>query len=152
MERITSQGSLSYRTKLMPEAKAQAFAACLTANADFTEVSVEESARAKREEKFFVQFKPASELRQLDMLARQIDARASRAAAQGFSFILDKDAGRPFVWVHSHSSGEVYELDIEGRSCGCPDHLYRCSKAGIQCKHALAWMNHVASGGEIRTW
>lgn len=151
MERITSNGSLSYRTKLMEEPKAERFAACLRSNARFTAVALVKSERAKTP-KFFVDFLPSSPECLEAMATRQQDARAERAATQQFSFILDKDAGRPFVWCHSHSSGEVYELDCQGRSCSCPDHEFRCKPNGLKCKHQIALLAAVASGEGLRTW
>lgn len=76
------------------------------------------------------------------MHARQQAAREERALAQGSSYlwIRDKNAGRPFFWLLS-TSGEVYEVDAQGRSCSCPDHQFRCAPAGLMCKHVLALRN-----------
>src|SRR5690242_16856883 len=132
-ERITNHGSLSYRTKLLPIERAAAFCRALSANPRFTEVTIETSTRAKSDARYYVQFLPASEARRADMLTRQQDARAERAATQGFTFCLDKDAGRPFFWTWSHSSGEVYETTEH--SCSCPDHQFRAAPNGLKCKH-----------------
>jgi hypothetical protein len=138
MQRITNRGSLSYRTKCMELDAAARFARALGANERFTEVSLEESPRAKSSKRWYVQFLPANLERVADMLEREQDARAERARTQEFTFCLDKNGGRPFFWCHSATSGEVYEVDGGGRSCSCPDHLYRCQANGLKCKHVLA--------------
>lgn len=152
MERISNQGELGYRTKLMDIERASRFARCLGANERFAAVEIATSTRAKSDKKYFVTFLPSNPERLEEMAQRQQDARAERAATQGFSFILDKDAGRPFVWCHSHTSGEVYELDCQGHACSCPDHEYRCRPNGLKCKHQIALTNAIASGENIRTW
>lgn len=148
---ILAQTGAFFRTKLMDLARAAAFARCIGANERFAEVTIETSTRAKSERKYFVQFQPASDERKGAILDRQQDARAERAATQGFTFCLDKDAGRPFFWCWSHTSGEVYETTQH--SCNCPDHDFRCKPNGLSCKHILALDAEIARGGEnLRTW
>ena len=133
-----SQRGASYRTKCLTIEAAARFATCLNANARFTEVEIVESQRAKGEARWFVQFLPASAERQAEMLDRQQATRAERAATQGFTFLLDKDGGRPFYWCHSHTSGEVYEVAADASRCGCMDDEWRCRPNGLACKHRLA--------------
>jgi len=151
MERIANDGQLSYRTKLMELPRAAAFARALGANDLFTAVEIETSSRAKSERKYFVTFLPSNPERVQDMLDRQQDARAERAAEQEFTFLLDKDGGRPYLLCWSHTSGEVYDVDVHGRSCSCPDHEFRCKPNGLRCKHALAAVAAMAEG-EVGSW
>jgi len=36
--------------------------------------------------------------------------------------------------------GQFYEVQIDPReaSCTCPHYIYRCKRAGLQCKHIIA--------------
>ena len=49
------------------------------------------------------------------------------------------------------TAGETYEVDCQGRSCSCPDAVYRCQPNGLKCKHAIAAVAAVAAG-EVRSW
>jgi len=124
----------SYRTRLLSEKRALAFAAALKANPRFAFVAVERSARAKGPNCFLVRFEPSSVARRTALLDQAQDARIVRAATQGFTFAADPDA--PFCHCLSHSSGEVYETTLN--SCSCPDEEMRCSKIGLACKHRIA--------------
>lgn len=137
-----------HRTKCLTIEQAGAFARCLQGNARFTDVSIEESARAKGEKRWFVMFQPSNPERVAEMLDAAQDARARRACEQTFTFCLDKDAGRPFFWCWSHSSGEVYETTEH--SCNCPDATFRLKGTSLKCKHTLALLN--ADPSELRTW
>jgi hypothetical protein len=138
MERITGQGNLSYRTRCLERGAAERFAKALAANSRFTEVSTEESPRAMGSRRWFVQFVPSNPARVADMRQRQQLARKRRSERSPFTFALDTDGDRPFYWCHSLKSGEVYQIDPEGRSCSCADSLYRCRPNGLLCKHSLA--------------
>lgn len=148
MDIITKNGG-QFRTKLMPEGAALRFAKCLRANARFTGVLVYESDRAKSPvRRHFVIYHPTSAARCEAILQREQDGRTVRALTegQGYTFVLDKDGGRPFYWCLS-ASGEVYETTRE--SCACPDYEYRCRLAGVHCKHIVA-LN--AGVGRVITW
>src|SRR5207248_8599080 len=123
----------------LPKPHAARFAQCVSANPRFTEVSVGSSSRAKGDACWFVSFRPVSEERQADMAARQQMPREERALTEGSAYVwvLDKDGGRAFFWLMS-ASGEVYEVDPQGRSCSCPDYRYRCEGTGLKCKHLVA--------------
>lgn len=147
METITA-GTIRYRTKCLSIEAAARFARCLGANQKFTGVEIERSNRAKGEKCWIVLFQPASEARQESLEQRQQDTRAQRAAAQAFTFCADKDSGRLFWWVFSHSSGETYE--VSEHSCSCPDQTYNLRGTSLRCKHRLALA--AAKPEEIRSW
>ena len=140
-----------FRTKCMVLAQAARFAKCLEGNSRFLGVEITESTRAKSDKRWFVAFTPSNPERVQAILDRQQDARAQRAAEQTFSFMLDKDGGRPFLWCYSHASGETYEVDCQGRSCSCPDHEFRCKPNGLKCKHQIAAAAAIQAG-DVRTW
>jgi len=130
---------ITYRSKCLTEPKAQRFARCLEANARFSDITLCRSNRAKSDTCWFVSFRPVSEERQAQMFSKQQMSREERALTEGSAYVwaLDKDAGRAFWWLMS-ASGEVYELDLRGRSCSCPDYVYRCQGNGLECKHSQA--------------
>jgi hypothetical protein len=138
MEIVAQNGQIVYRTKCLTLDAAARFAKCLVANSRFLGVEIAESNRANGDKRWFVQFRPQNPERQAEMRERQQTAREERAQVQQFAFCLDKDGGRPFYWCHSLASGEVYQVDAEGRGCTCPDFLHRCQPNGLKCKHALA--------------
>jgi len=137
-----------HRTKCLTIDAAGRFAKCLMANSRFTDITIENSPRAKGDRAWFVRFAPSNPDRLQDLLDHHQDARARRACEQAFTFCLDKDAGRPFFWCHSHQSGEVYE--VTEHSCNCPDAEFRLKGTGLLCKHSLALRN--ADPAEIGTW
>jgi hypothetical protein len=147
MNSITN-GTISYRTKCLTIDAAGRFAKCLGANARFTDITIENSLRAKGPRAWFVRFAPSNPDRVQDLLDRAQTARARRACEQEFTFCLDKDAGRPFFWCWSHSSGEVYETTEH--SCNCPDAEFRLKGTGLRCKHQLALLN--AEPAAIQSW
>jgi hypothetical protein len=149
VELIAKNGQVVYRTRTLTLNQAAAFARCLQGNNRFTGVEIIESDRARGAARWFVTFLPSNEVRQEAMAERQQTAREERAAEQEFTFVLDKDAGRPFCWCHSHTSGEVYEVKED--TCSCPDWLYRGQRAGIRCKHQIALVSAI-DRGEIRTF
>src|SRR5262249_8402500 len=87
METITNRGSLTYRTKVLPKAEAEAFARCLPANPNFARVEVTESARAKGEARFVVEFLPANPERIAEMVDRQQDRRQAKAEGEGRQYL-----------------------------------------------------------------
>ncbi len=134
---ITSTGAICYRTKLMELARAAAFARCIGGNTDrFADVTIEESGRARSDAKFFVQFRPISRERQEALYGAQFDLRTQRAEAEGADYIFWQDDSRRFWWCFNPKSGETYEVSAGG--CTCPDHEFRCKRAGLQCKHVQA--------------
>jgi hypothetical protein len=145
-ERITQDGSLSYRTKLLTLERAAAFSRALQANPRFAGVTIETSARAKSDAKYFVQFVPSNPVCVQAMLDRQQQQRADRAATQPMTFICDKDAGRAYLLCWSHTSGEVYELAADGTHCCCPDKTWRSGPVGLECKHEISAKQALAEG------
>lgn len=139
---LTHAGS-RFRSKPMDRDRAERFARCISANERFTEVFVQESKSAG---KFYVSYLPASQARQADMLATHQTERLQRALAEGDGYTFVLDDSRTFFWCLS-VSGEVYETTEH--NCSCPDHTYRCSKAGLKCKHQLALLN---GQGTFRSW
>jgi predicted nucleic acid-binding Zn finger protein len=147
VETITA-GAVQYRTRCLSIQAAGAFARCLRGNAKFTGIEIAESKRARGEKRWIVLFTPSNAARVEDMQERQQGSRAQRAVEQSFTFCLDKDSGQPFFWVHSHQSGEVYE--VTEHSCSCPDAAYRLQGTSLRCKHQIALTN--ARREEILTW
>lgn len=147
---ITPAG-ITYRTKCLPQPQAERFARCVDANPLFTDVSLNTSTRAKGERCHFVTFRPVNPDRQQDMAVRQQLSREERAMSEGSAYVwaLDKDGGRPFFWLMS-ASGEVYEVDLQGRSCSCPDFQYRCEGAGLECKHIQALRNGLGTFADFQ--
>jgi predicted nucleic acid-binding Zn finger protein len=145
MQSLTHRG-IRFRTRCLPHAQAERFAACLAANERFRDVEVVESARAKGERRHFVEFLPANPERLAAMLSRQQDARQQRADTEGrdYVFALDKNAGRVFAHCFNPSSGQVYETTEH--TCSCPDWEWRCSSLGLSCKHQLALAAALARG------
>jgi hypothetical protein len=133
-----------FRTKLMDQAQAERFAHCLDANARFAKVTVEESRSAGR---FFVSFLPAAPERQAEMLETVQSERLVRALTEGSDYVFVVDDSARFMWCFNPRSGETWE--VTSQSCTCPDHVYRCSRVGLKCKHQLALIH---GQGEVRSW
>lgn len=134
---ITSEGAICFRSKIMPLSLASSFAKCIEANASrFTDVSITPAKRTK-EEKYFVQFRPVSADRQGAMYEAEYSARAERAQSEGADYIFWPDADNPGTdWCFNPISGETYQVSLF--DCTCADHVYRCNKAGLVCKHRHA--------------
>src|SRR5256885_16375176 len=100
---VSHSAGITYRSKCLPKPKASRFANCVAANPRFTEVSIGHSTRAKGVNCYFVQFRPVSEERQADMVARQQTSREERAISEGSAYVWcrDKDGGRAFFWLLS---------------------------------------------------
>ena len=139
MEQFTVSTLSSYRTQLLGERQAEAFARCLRGNSRFSDIRVCHSARAKGAKQWYVSYAASNLARREALLNRHQNERARRACEETFTFVLDTDASRPFYWCLSHRSQEVYKVDEH--SCSCPDHLYRTGPASLKCKHILALMN-----------
>jgi hypothetical protein len=138
-ETINSDGTISYRTKLLRDLQfAARFARCLRANATrFCDVEIVPSLKAKGDA-WYVSFRPINRERQIEMLERQADARRQRAAEEGLDYIFWADPDHTgSYWCFNPKSGETYEVSIF--SCTCPDYEFRCKRAAIQCKHQQAW-------------
>ena len=153
---VGSPAGISYRTKCLPKLQAERFAKCLAANPRFIDVDITQSLKAKSERCWFVTYRPVSEARQAAMVAMQQESREERALAEGANYVwcLDKDGGRPFYWLMG-ASGEVYEVDGQGRSCSCPDFVYRCAalkgtRNGLECKHITALRHGLGTVEEFR--
>ena len=125
-----------YRTKLLTEQQATAFARMLRCNRKFERVQLCHSAQAKGEKQWLVRFAPSATARQEALLRTAQDQRAQRAATEPMVFA----ANRREVWVYSIGSGQTYSMLPDGRACSCPDSQARTGPAGILCKHALSWL------------
>ena len=125
---------VTYRTKLLSQAKAESFAKALRSNDRFAFVTVEKSPRAKSEKAWLVRFEPSNAARKAALVDAAQDARTERALCGTFTFAVDPD--RPHYHCFSHQSGECYTLDLN--TCDCPDETYRCSHVGLACKHRIA--------------
>lgn len=136
-----------YRSKLLPLHRAASFARALSANSRFLAVEIQESPRAKGDKRWFVRYLPSNAQRVQAMVDRQQQAREERAAKEPFTFAQDPD--HPFLWCHSHSSGEVYE--VTARDCSCPDFTFHAKPLGLVCKHIIAGKEAVARG-EVQTF
>lgn len=135
MAQTISRGEFGYRTANMNPDTARAFARCIACNSTrFTNVELIRAAAAKTE-KFFVRFQPVNADRQGAIRQEQQEARADRALVQPFLFWQDPD-NKNITWCYSVVSGETYQ--VTAADCSCPDFHYRCSGAGIRCKHMIA--------------
>lgn len=126
----------AYRTKCLPLTRAEAFARCLAARGQATDVQVLESNRTPNPQvRWFVYWTPRNVERQKALLQQSQDERQQRAEEQrhGYEFILS-DCGR-FHYCLSLKSGEVYETTVYG--CDCPDATYNLTRTGLRCKHSL---------------
>jgi len=134
---ILNSGQVAFRTALLSQARAESFAAMLTANSRFESVLVNRSERAKCDKAFFVTFQPSSEARKDLIFMAQWDARKERGQGEGadYTFFADED-NKGCYWVYNPISQETYSTSIF--SCSCPDYTYRCQRAGLQCKHQAA--------------
>lgn len=141
------QGKAGYRSHLMSRGQAERFAACVSANPQFTNAEVTErqgSRFAQPERRWFVTYQPASPERVNAILQSAILSRLERAQNEGPEFVWCADPDAAF-WHVMTCSGEVYEIDTEGRECSCADHQMRCKGAGIRCKHLLALDLHLGT-------
>lgn len=141
---VISRGAIVHRTQLLARPAACRFAQCLAGNPRFCEVEVCESRHAKPEnpERWYVQYQPRNPDRQLALIGAQLQQRLERAQAEGagYQWFADPDQHGPRAFWHVLTlSGQVYEVDFEGRDCSCPDQHYRCRPAGLRCKHLLAY-------------
>jgi hypothetical protein len=126
-----------YRTRLLPQARAERFARCLQANPNFANVTVKESATAKnRYHCHYVAYQPASPGRAEQLRAAEAATREERAEEQAgnYEFWADPDSHGLF-WTLNLQSQEVYETTIG--SCTCPDHTFRGAGASVPCKHII---------------
>lgn len=137
MSRLTS-----YRTQLLSERRAAAFAKCVAGNARFAWVRLCHSARAKGAECWYVSFQPSNPDRQQALLEYQIRERIERAAEEHFEFFADGETAG--LWYCLSHSGAIYETRLE--SCTCGDALYRMNPAGLPCKHSLALLTSLEDG------
>lgn len=126
-----------YRTKLLPQARAERFARCLQANPNFVNVTLKESATAKNRYRcHYVAYQPANPGRAEQLRAAEEATREERATTQAdnYEFWADPDS-HGLLWCLNLGSQEVYETTLG--SCNCPDHTYRGSREGVACKHIL---------------
>lgn len=126
----------SYRTKLLSEARARQFAACLRKNSRAAFVAVMRSTRAKSDDRWYVQWQPSNESRQRALVDAQDSARAQRGCEGTFTFLKDVDGS---FLCFSHESGNVYS--VREHSCDCPDATHRLAGTSIRCKHSWALRN-----------
>lgn len=149
MQQFTAREGASYRTKLMAQPQAEAFARCLAANPRFAAVDVRESARAKNPTaRHYVTFAPATLARRQDLLRHQQQSRSERAHAQAALYLVVRDPAG-FYWVVNLASGSTHHT-VLGRECDCGDATYRCNGTAVLCKHdEIIRIKHRA--GEIET-
>lgn len=124
----------AYRTKLLSQKRAAAFASALRRNSRFSHVSVEQSSRAKGDACWFVRFEPSSEIRRQALVDAQDSSRARRGLEQEFTFV--RDTATNSYLCFSHTSGNVYS--VTEHSCDCPDSQHRLTGTAIRCKHRYA--------------
>jgi hypothetical protein len=141
---ITTDGIITYRTTLMTWARAKAFAKCIATNANFCDVELLPSAKAKGDQ-YYIQFRPVNVERQLDMYQAEWNKNAQRAEVEGGDFIYwDCAEQRGLSFVFNPKSGQVYEMH-QG-TCQCPQMTYRCSGAALHCKHMIEKDRRLANG------
>lgn len=152
-----AQGGCQYRTRLLPQQLAQAFARCLRANDRFTGVMVQESRTAKHPtDRYLVLFHPSNPEALAALVQGQQAIQHQRAAEQWQNYLVVQSDRGAWYYVENLESGEVYEVDPRG-TCSCPHYEARCRPALLECKHpgivrlqleagwALTWEN--ASAG-----
>jgi hypothetical protein len=140
-------GTIHYRTRLMDAARANAFAACLNANPDFSDASVRQF-----RSRYFVAYAPKSASRRRAMVDIHTRARQQRAAREhaGYKWTLEARfiGRRPVTWYLCRTpQGVTYE--VTATSCTCRDFEYRSGPLQISCKHIAAYQL-AASQGEIK--
>lgn len=144
-----------YRTKLLPQARAERFFRCQAANPAFTNVELKESKTAKNAyQRHYVVFAPVSPERAATLRQAEASTRQARAEEQShqYHFWADPDSTGLF-WCLNLNSQDVYEVTLG--SCTCPDHTYRGSQHGVPCKHMLllkAQLEAEAKAAETERW
>lgn len=132
---ILSTGAIAYRTRNMDLTRAAAFARCIEANAiRFRDVVICEAHTATPQ--YYVQFRPSSVKRQADLYQSEWDKNQRRADAEGADYVYADDPDNMgTTWVFNPHSGETYQM-FQGH-CQCPHKLFRCTAAGLLCKHEM---------------
>lgn len=123
-----------FTTQPMTKEKAFQYAKAIEGNPNFTEVFVVPRAN----ERFAVQYRPATEEGMEAEKARKLEANVRKALAEGPKYLWDAaDTGR-FYRVKT-TSNSVYEVASDGSTCDCMDFVGRCMKlGGVGCKHVIA--------------
>ena len=141
---ILKTGEVCYKSKPMNIDRAARFARCIDKNTRFYGVEI---VPAKAGENFYVQFRTKTN----SAYEVEFNARAQRAAVEGADYIFWQDADKGNWWVFNPKSSETYELTLF--DCSCPDHEFRCRKAGLHCKHRHALQMYLdkvqATGGRV---
>jgi hypothetical protein len=135
-------GRPGYRTSLLTQAVAQAFARCVEANTGlFTNVWVERDQQAQGEKCWRVSYEPANEERAQEMRERWMRERVRRAMAEGPGYLwhYEERDGRSWWEVDTPSKLSPYNVRPDGGHCSCPDATARMAPAGLSCKHMIAF-------------
>ncbi len=132
---LTHEGP-GYRSKLMPEEPARAFADRLREDPQYTGVTVLESTRARSANRYFVVCLPACDQKREALLQQLQQERVLRALEEGPGYVWLADPDQP-VWHVLSLSGEVYTVAAEPSSCTCRD-AGVCQDTGLSCKHVAA--------------
>lgn len=139
MKILSKDGRVGYRTKLLPPMHAETFAECLKANSIFEHVEVVQSSR--RENAYFVAYKPSNDyLQQLHLLEAE-QARYDRAYRDSRDYTYTLKRG---YFECLSKSGNTY--DVTMNTCNCGDFINRCQGNGIFCKHILGLYIAVQEG------
>jgi hypothetical protein len=132
---LTHEGP-GYRSKLMSEAEARAFAERLRGDTQYTGVHVLESTRARSANRCFVVCQPACPEKRAALLQQLQQDRLLRALEEGPGYVWLADPAQP-VWHVLSLSGECYAVSTEPASCTCRD-AGVCADTGLFCKHVAA--------------
>ena len=131
---ILSNGSIVYRTALLPIGRAYCFAKCLRGNSRFEEVETFESLASPG--RYFITFRPSSFDRQISLISNEHNARMERAQTEGMNYMFWPDPDCiGSTWCFNPKSGETYQ--VSKAECTCPDFEFRCKPAGLYCKHMI---------------
>lgn len=137
-----------YRTRLLPQARAERFYRCQQANPLFTDVALEVSATSKNLYcRHYVRYRPANPAVAERLRKAERSTREKRAEEQAGNYLFwaDPDCFGLFLCLNLGSQ-EVYEVTIG--SCNCGDFHYRGSRENppVQCKHQLILCAQLEAG------
>lgn len=138
----------NYRTQLLTQRQADAFAAALRGNQRFTGVGVHQSDRAKHpERRFFVLYQPSSAARRLDILNVHQATQDARAEEQWENYAVVRDEEEGKFWVANLTNGETYTVHLHRLfDCTCPQQQYRHRGTSLRCKHDGIVRTHLRLG------
>lgn len=128
-----------YRTRLLPQARAERFYRCQQANPLFTDVALEVSATSKNLYcRHYVRYRPANPAVAERLRKAERSTREKRAEEQAGNYVFWADPDcYGLILCLNLGSQEVYE--VTSGSCNCGDFHYRGSRENppVQCKHQL---------------